>query len=392
MIFPPRFFTVMVHLVIHLASEARIAGPVHYRWMYPIERYLSTLKSFVRNRAHPEGSIAEAYLAQECMTFCSRYIKAFMAKRQRLRIVQSRAEYQEEQRQSTQSQPQSQQNLQHDFNMQVEEHVHLDQENTGHEEIETVTVEDETGRRTRGKTLLADLWVLPPSHRVVVDCNTYGQPIGNERGLLGQFLGTIARNGGLCSLSHKDWRYVKKEKKLDILNQVKKKFLYHQSCEKWIFKSAGRKWKDYKCSLKARYFDDLASLDEMYKKVLEDIVRDQWISLVNFWKTETAKLRSEKNKRSRTLQETTHTAGTKSFARVAAEMADLQSKIIENQESSNSHGRVAWEGDAYSDVIGKDKYGYMRGVGLAPSPSELLKPMISSRFDGIQITTLDETI
>ncbi|XP_020080553.1 uncharacterized protein LOC109704196 isoform X3 [Ananas comosus] len=361
MIFPPRFFTVMVHLVIHLASEARIAGPVHYRWMYPIERYLSTLKSFVRNRAHPEGSIAEAYLAQECMTFCSRYIKAFMAKRQRLRIVQSRAEYQEEQRQSTQSQPQSQQNLQHDFNMQVEEHVHLDQENTGHEEIETVTVEDETGRRTRGKTLLADLWVLPPSHRVVVDCNTYGQPIGNERGLLGQFLGTIARNGGLCSLSHKDWRYVKKEKKLDILNQVKKKFLYHQSCEKWIFKSAGRKWKDYKCSLKARYFDDLASLDEMYKKVLEDIVRDQWISLVNFWKTETAK-------------------------------ADLQSKIIENQESSNSHGRVAWEGDAYSDVIGKDKYGYMRGVGLAPSPSELLKPMISSRFDGIQITTLDETI
>ena len=37
-IFPPSFFTVMVHLVIHLASEAKVAGPVHYRWMYPIER------------------------------------------------------------------------------------------------------------------------------------------------------------------------------------------------------------------------------------------------------------------------------------------------------------------------------------------------------------------
>lgn len=34
----------------------------------------------------------------------------------------------------------------------------------------------------------------------------------------------------------------------------------------------------------------------------------------------------------------------------------------------------------------------MRGVGLGPSPSELLKSMISSRFDGIQVTTLDETI
>lgn len=37
-IFPPTFFTIMVHLVIHLANEAKIAGPVHYRWMYPIER------------------------------------------------------------------------------------------------------------------------------------------------------------------------------------------------------------------------------------------------------------------------------------------------------------------------------------------------------------------
>ena len=36
-IFPP-FFTIMVHLVMHLASEAKLAGPVHYHWMYPIER------------------------------------------------------------------------------------------------------------------------------------------------------------------------------------------------------------------------------------------------------------------------------------------------------------------------------------------------------------------
>ena len=37
-IFPSSFFTVMVHLVIHLVAEAKIGGPVHYRWMYPIER------------------------------------------------------------------------------------------------------------------------------------------------------------------------------------------------------------------------------------------------------------------------------------------------------------------------------------------------------------------
>ena len=37
-IFPPSFFTVMVHLVIHLVREVRLGGPVAFRWMYPIER------------------------------------------------------------------------------------------------------------------------------------------------------------------------------------------------------------------------------------------------------------------------------------------------------------------------------------------------------------------
>lgn len=36
-------------------------------------RYLCTLKSYVRNRGKPEGSIAEGYLAEECLAFCSLY-------------------------------------------------------------------------------------------------------------------------------------------------------------------------------------------------------------------------------------------------------------------------------------------------------------------------------
>ncbi|KAJ0972399.1 hypothetical protein J5N97_020358 [Dioscorea zingiberensis] len=64
----------MVHLTIHLVWEAKLAGPVQFRWMYPIERYLRRLKSYVRNKARPEGSIAEAYIVQECMHFCSRYL------------------------------------------------------------------------------------------------------------------------------------------------------------------------------------------------------------------------------------------------------------------------------------------------------------------------------
>ena len=38
-------------------------------------RELGHLKTFVRNKAKPEGSIAEGYLAEESLTFCSRYIE-----------------------------------------------------------------------------------------------------------------------------------------------------------------------------------------------------------------------------------------------------------------------------------------------------------------------------
>ncbi|XP_016203194.2 uncharacterized protein LOC107643948 [Arachis ipaensis] len=62
MIFPPSFFTVMVHLTVHLVEEVRLGGPVHYQWMYPIER------------AQPEGSITEAYLSEKILTFCLSYL------------------------------------------------------------------------------------------------------------------------------------------------------------------------------------------------------------------------------------------------------------------------------------------------------------------------------
>jgi hypothetical protein len=75
MISPLAFFDIMMHLPIHLAEEAKFGGPVCYRWMYPIERYLRTLKGYVRNKAHLEGSIAEGYILEECMKFCCRFVE-----------------------------------------------------------------------------------------------------------------------------------------------------------------------------------------------------------------------------------------------------------------------------------------------------------------------------
>ncbi|CAL9006890.1 unnamed protein product [Prunus brigantina] len=75
MIFPPAFFTSMIHVMVHLPEEALLAGPVNYRWMYPIERLLGELKKTVRNRAKPEGSIIEAWVQYESLNFCGMYLK-----------------------------------------------------------------------------------------------------------------------------------------------------------------------------------------------------------------------------------------------------------------------------------------------------------------------------
>ncbi|KAL4035588.1 hypothetical protein IC575_004291 [Cucumis melo] len=42
--------------------------------MYPFERYMKVLKSFVRNRNRPEGCIAEAQVCEEAVHFCSDFL------------------------------------------------------------------------------------------------------------------------------------------------------------------------------------------------------------------------------------------------------------------------------------------------------------------------------
>ncbi|XP_071739517.1 uncharacterized protein [Rutidosis leptorrhynchoides] len=71
LIYPPAFFDIMIHLVMHLTEEAIYGGPVYMRWMYPVERYMKKLKNYVRNKAKPEGCIAEGYVADEALTTCS---------------------------------------------------------------------------------------------------------------------------------------------------------------------------------------------------------------------------------------------------------------------------------------------------------------------------------
>ena len=75
MYFPPSFFDIMVHMVVHLVREAKLCGPIFLRYMYPFEHYMGDLKGYVRSRARPEGSIIEGYLTEEVLGYCTEILK-----------------------------------------------------------------------------------------------------------------------------------------------------------------------------------------------------------------------------------------------------------------------------------------------------------------------------
>ncbi len=78
--FPPSFFDVMTHLLVHLVEEMELCSLVHTRWMYLVEHYLKTLKGFVKNKTRPEISMAEGYALKEALGFSTKYLQDFKLK------------------------------------------------------------------------------------------------------------------------------------------------------------------------------------------------------------------------------------------------------------------------------------------------------------------------
>ncbi|CAL4950496.1 unnamed protein product [Urochloa decumbens] len=265
-----------------------------------------------------------------------------------------------------------------------------------------------------------DIPETPEEKQILVKCNQLGQPLGKEGGLLGQFLGTIARNGGYCPIHMKDWRLVKKDSAKTILECIQTKFLYPRSCEKWILKSIGRDWRKYKSTLKKKLFSPKKKRAALYKLCPDDIDEDQWNALVKYWKSAEGKAASEKNTLSCEMRKTPHTGGTKSFARWFEDMrqADPTKKpphrakvylathkarvngtnqpvvqlenLVEKQPelAENSEGRVAWEGDALHQVLGEEKPGQVHGMGLLPIPKQVYG-RTTRQLKDINIATID---
>ena len=72
--FPPFFFNIMLHLIVHLVREVRLCGPVYLRWMYPFERFMEVLKGYIKNRNRTKGCFVKCYIAKEFIEFYRKYL------------------------------------------------------------------------------------------------------------------------------------------------------------------------------------------------------------------------------------------------------------------------------------------------------------------------------
>ncbi|GAB4832205.1 hypothetical protein Ancab_006238 [Ancistrocladus abbreviatus] len=69
----------------------------------------------------------------------------------------------------------------------------------------------------------------------------------------------------------------------------------------------------------------------------------------------------------------------------------MQEKLAQQHDKSqNSQGSVAWEGDAFSQVMGKEKQGRVRGLGLGPTPTEILG--MPTTWHAVEVLKLQEKV
>ncbi|XP_059660138.1 uncharacterized protein LOC132306662 isoform X2 [Cornus florida] len=113
-----------------------------------------------------------------------------------------------------------------------------------------------------------------------------------------------------------------KRLKEDMWNVVKGKYDVRIMSKHWTISFIGKKWRGYKCELKSEYYSVRDTDAERLANLPPEVEKEHWEFLVRHWGMHMAKGVSEKNKERRGKQTMMHTTGTKSFARVSAEIEE----------------------------------------------------------------------
>ncbi|KAG8391525.1 hypothetical protein BUALT_Bualt01G0196800 [Buddleja alternifolia] len=146
--------------------------------------------------------------------------------------------------------------------------------------------------RARGPSLGLKTW-KKAGVPINIESNEWDQPIGDDSVELETHLGVLARNNQLAPLTFNDWRVVPLDLKKLMWSEIERKFNPSIHLKKHIFKSIGKKWKDYKSRLKAVYYDPKLSIIERVANLPPRVHEEQWFIINQFWDSEKGKVLRE---------------------------------------------------------------------------------------------------
>ncbi|KAL8256077.1 hypothetical protein R6Q59_031144, partial [Mikania micrantha] len=174
-------------------------------------------------------------------------------------------------------------------------------------------------KKVRGHTSNVETWKMDSTQRIVVMFNKFEKPVGMKLMNLFSFLGHLIFKLEKGSYTNKE----------DMHSLVKTKFVFHSNetneIKNWILYSMGKKWRAWKCPLKARLYDPSLIVDEIVAQVKNDkrASQTQFKELATRWFTPKFQSTCMAKRVSQSKMKEPHVSGTESFARPAHEMNDV---------------------------------------------------------------------
>ncbi|KAM0843415.1 hypothetical protein ACQ4PT_057719 [Festuca glaucescens] len=187
-------------------------------------------------------------------------------------------------------------------------------------------------KRTRMHTVY-DRANQPP---VPVSFNEKGQPNGDNASEFSNFIATLVKTH--IPLGHEDWRLVPVEKKNALLTTLRKYYVVDDKLKDYVMGTAHKKWQDFKADLKKKS-EEAEHKEKGYAPRRDEV----------FVRTHISK-RNETTMAAETSQKDIDTA--------IEDHPELLEKSIQ-------------QGDILSHVLGKERNGYVRCVGLGPTAGSL---------------------
>ncbi|MQM06688.1 hypothetical protein Taro_039517 [Colocasia esculenta] len=228
-------------------------------------------------------------------------------------------------------------------------------------------------RKTRGPTCSHEVHGMESDKKIYVEWNDVGQPVGPGGRSLRTFLGTVARNASKLPIDIFVWNKIPKHLIEDVWDFIKRKYDDGELEKKWIMKDISQKWKYHKYALRRKIFKQSKKTIQVNPPEDLHISTDMWKEAVKIWTSEHWVLQKSGQEMDRSeLFIVTHT--TKDGIPVNSECVVAIEKIQalkQPQSSASSSQTVASKYDIYSQVLGEDKPGRVRGLGTGPTPATL---------------------